>query len=465
MVEDPGLLAMFAAALGLVPPWQVTSVIFDKEAGKLEIGLDFPRGSRFACPIEGCRESACPVHDTAEKTWRHLDFFEHQAFLAARVPRVNCGEHGIHLIAVPWARPGSGFTLLMEVAMLTFAKQMPIAPLAEMAREHDTRVWRVVEHHVGASRAVLDFSGVTQVGMDETSARRGHDYVSIFMDLEKRRVMFATPGKDADTVKAFAEDLAAHGGRPTTQVERVCCDMSPAFIKGIGEHLSEQPKTEAAEEETGADTAVELVELANTTVAVQPDPGGGSSGAVSNAPGELHRPQIVFDRYHVVAKANEAVDEVRRAEAKIRPELKRSRYAWLKNESNLTTKQREALAWLTRPSMRLQTTRAARWRDDFNGFYEQPTSDEAEAYLKRWCYGAKRSRLGPVKEFVRMVEAHWEGIIAWQDGQLSNGLLEGTNSLVQAAKRRARGYRSKAKMITIIYLIAGKLPLPEIHTI
>src|SRR5664280_1227897 len=410
MVEDPGLLAMFGAALGLRPPWQVTSVIFDKEAGKLEIGLDFPRGSRFACPIEGCRESACPVHDTAEKTWRHLDFFEHQAFLAARVPRVNCGEHGIHLIAVPWARPGSGFTLLMEVAMLTFAKQMPIAPLAEMAREHDTRVWRVVEHHVGASRAVLDFSGATQV-------------------------------------------------------ERVCCDMSPAFIKGIGEHLSEQPKTEAAEEETGADTAVELVELANTTVAVQPDPGGGSSGAVSNAPGELHRPQIVFDRYHVVAKANEAVDEVRRAEAKIRPELKRSRYAWLKNESSLTTKQREALAWLTRPSMRLQTTRAARWRDDFNGFYEQPTRDEAEAYLKRWCHGAKRSRLGPVKESVRMVEAHWEGIIAWQDGQLSNGLLEGTNSLVQAAKRRARGYRSKAKMITIIYLIAGKLPLPEIHTI
>src|SRR5664280_130254 len=88
MVEDPGLLAMFGAALGLVPPWQVTSVIFDKEAGKLEIGLDFPRGSRFACPIEGCRESACPVHDTAEKTWRHLDFFEPQAFLAARVPRV-----------------------------------------------------------------------------------------------------------------------------------------------------------------------------------------------------------------------------------------------------------------------------------------------------------------------------------------------------------------------------------------
>ena len=151
------------------------------------------------------------------------------------------------------------------------------------------------------------------------------------------------------------------------------------------------------------------------------------------------------------------------AESKTRPELKRSRYTWLKNDANLTVKQREKLTWLTRPSMRLRTTRAARWRDDFNGFYDQPTS--AEAYLRRWCYGAKRSRLEPVKEFVRTVEAHWDGIVAWQQSRLSNGLLEGTNSLIQAAKRRARGYRNKAKMITIIYLIAGKLPLPQIHTI
>jgi hypothetical protein len=167
------MLTVFGAALGLVPPWQVVSVEFDELLGRVEIGLDVPRGSRFACPEPGCANRVCPVHDTIEKSWRHLDFFEHQAFLAARAPRVVCPEHGVHLVAVPWARPGSGFTLLMEVAMLTFAKEMPISPLAAMAREHDTRVWRVIEHHVGAARAGLDFSGVTQVGMDETSARRG----------------------------------------------------------------------------------------------------------------------------------------------------------------------------------------------------------------------------------------------------------------------------------------------------
>ena len=102
----------------------------------------------------------------------------------------------------------------MEVVVATFAKQMPIAPLARMTREHDTRIWAVVEHHVRAARESLDFSDVTDVGMDETSARRGQGYVCIFMDLDQHAVMFATAGKDANTVKAFAADLGVHGGRP-----------------------------------------------------------------------------------------------------------------------------------------------------------------------------------------------------------------------------------------------------------
>ena len=463
-MDDPGVLAVFGAALGLVPPWQVVSVEFDELLGRIEIGLDFPRGSRFACPEPGCSNRACPVHDTMDKRWRHLDFFEHQAFLIARVPRVDCVLHGVRLVPVPWARPSSGFTLLMEAAMLTLAAQMPVAPLARMARVHDTRIWRVLEHHVGAARAKLDFSGVTQVGCDETSARRGQDYVSIFMDLDERRVVFATEGQDADTVKAFADDLAAHGGSPKTQVETVCCDMSPAFISGVAEHLAEHPEEEAP---AAVDATVGLAApRSDAEAALGPAPCCEQpSDQADQEPAELHSPEIVFDRYHVVAKANEAVDEVRRKEAKSRPELKRSRYVWLKNEANLTVKQREKLVWLTRPSMHLATARAARWRDDFIEFYDKASTEEAEAYLKRWCYGAKRSRLEPVKAFVATVEAHWEGIIAWQKNRLSNGLLEGTNSLVQAAKRRARGYRNKQKMITIIYLIAGKLPLPQIHTI
>ena len=134
---------------------------------------------------------------------------------------------------------------------------------------------------------------------------------------------------------------------------------------------------------------------------------------------------------------------------------------WLKNWANLSVAQRRDLHRLMRPSAQLATARVLRWRQDFQAFYDQDPSYAPE-YLRRWCYGAKRSRLQPIKDFVALVENHWDGILAWHTEHLSNGLLEGINSLVQAAKARARGYRSKTKMITIIYLIAAKLQLPTL---
>lgn len=329
------------------------------------------------------------------------------------MPRVRCSTHGVRQVRLAWARPGSGFTLLFEALLVEPAPHMPVAALARMVGEHDTRIWRVLEHYVHAARATLDLSGVHRIGMDETSARRGQDHVSIFMDLDHTpRVLFATADRDATTVHRFVEDLVVHGGDPAT-ISSACCDMSPAFISGIGTHL---PNAE-----------------------------------------------ITYDRYHVIKQLGDAVDQVRRSERTARPELARTRYVWLKNTANLTVKQTETLAWLTRPSSNLATARAYRWRMDFNGLYDQP-AELAEAYLTRWCRGAIRSRLEPIKAFVKMVRAHWDGIILrWHDSRISNGVPEGTNSLIQAAKRKARGYRNKDKMITIIYLIAGRLPLPQIH--
>jgi transposase len=402
---------LFQAALGIREPWRVSDATFDTDEGRLDLYLDFPRGARFACP-EG-DEDACPVHDTESKTWRHLDFFQHQAYLHARVPRIVCPVHGTRRVSVPWARQGSGFTLLFEALLLEFAPHMPVAAIARMVCEHDTRIWRVLEHYVEAARAGLDFSEVSRVGVDETSARRGQDYVSLFMDLDAGRVMFATDGRNSATVERFARELAAHGGQPE-QLREVCSDMSPAFIRGIGEHLPEA--------------------------------------------------EITFDRYHVIAELNKAVDEVRKAERKTHPELAGTKYVWLKRPENLSQRQKQTLGWLSRPSARLATVRAYRWRWDFDGFYNQPP-ELGEAYLERWCRGAIRSRLAPVKKFVGMIRSHWEGILSWHRTWVSNGILEGTNSLIQAAKRKARGYRNKEKMITIIYLIAGRLPLPSTHTI
>jgi transposase len=316
----------------------------------------------------------------------------------------------VRQLSVPWARPGSGFTLLFEAWVLSFATAMPMAKVAAMTREHDTRIWRIVEHHVNAARDQLDCTGVTRVGMDETSAAKGQDYISIFADLDARRVVFATEGRSAETVARFAADLAEHGGDPE-KVTDTSSDMSTAFISGIGAHLP-------------------------------------------NA-------RMTFDRYHLAAKLSEAIDAVRREEVATRPELKHTRWLWLKNHATLSAKQQGELHQLMRPSAQLATARARRWREDFQAFYDQDPSYAPE-YLRRWCSGAKRSRLQPIKEFVALVEKHWEGILAWHTNHLSNGLLEGINSLVQAAKARARGYRSKAKMITIVYPTAAKLQLPTL---
>ena len=165
---------LFQLALGLSSPWTVTRSEFDAVDGRLDLYVDFPRGSRFACAQ--CGREGCAVHDTKEETWRHLDFFQHRTLLHARTPRATCPECGVRKAATPWARAGSGFTLLFEAYVLALAKSMPIANAAERLGEHDTRLWRIVEHYVWRAVEKLDLSLVRRIAADETSARRGHDY-------------------------------------------------------------------------------------------------------------------------------------------------------------------------------------------------------------------------------------------------------------------------------------------------
>ena len=411
-MRDTDLLQM---ALGLVPPWMVKRSAFDATAKRLDIYLDFGKGSRFPC--SECGEPDCPAYDTEAKTWRHLNFFQHEAFLHARVPRVTCKGCGVKQVSVPWARPGSGFTLLFEALVMVMVQAMTVAETGQMVDEWDTRLWRIIHHYVDEARGRADYSDVTRVAgacpragqrpdpWDETAARRGHNYVSLFIDLDCRRVLFATEGKDAATVAAFATDLAAHGGNPEAVAE-VCIDMSPAFIAGTADSL---PKA-----------------------------------------------QITFDKFHVVKLINEAVDEVRRAEQKSRTELSKSRYLWLKNPQNLSDRQRTQLESLS--GSNLKTGRAYRMRLAFQELYAQPAG-EANAFLKKWYFWATHSRLPPMVEAARMVKRHWDGILRWFQSKIANGIMEAINSLVQAAKAKARGYRSMRNLKAIIYLIVGKLEL------
>ena len=396
-------LLLFQAALGLTAPWQVTSVEFDREAKRLDLWVDFAKGARFRCPE--CDRSGLKVHDTEEKTWRHLDFFEHQAYLTARVPRVECPEHKVRLVAVPWARPRSGFTLLFEALVMAMVREMPVATLAGLVGESDMRIWRIVHHYIDLAVEAQNLEGVQRVGIDETSSRRGHDYVTVFADLDERRGVFCVEGRDHETVQAFSLFLETHGGDPG-QVQEVCQDMSEAFLKGTLKHL---PSAE-----------------------------------------------VTFDRYHIKSHLSQAVDEVRREEVKHhRGLLKNTRYMWLKRPTNLTDRQRDLLDELL--AQPLQTVRAYTLAQQFDSFYEIQDPETAEEYLRRWIAEVDATDLAALHKFARMLEDHWLGVIRWHHSKVSNGLLEGLNSLIQAAKRRARGYRSNRNFITMIYLIVGKL--------
>ncbi len=253
---------LFSLAIGLDAPWLVDHVTFTVEEKRLDLHINFPTGSRFACPV--CGEE-CPVHDTREHTWRHMDFFQHEAYLHARVSRVECSEHGVLQVPVPWAREGFHFTLLFEALIMSLVREMPVLTVARMVGETDTLLWRVIDHYISKARAAVDMADVHvhAVGVDETSSRRGHDYITLFVDLLEKRLLFATPGKDAQTFTQFAEDLQAHGGS-TDAITEVSMDLSSAFQKGAAEHL---PKA-----------------------------------------------QITFDRFHHMKLVNEAVDAVRKGE-------------------------------------------------------------------------------------------------------------------------------------------------------
>jgi len=395
---------LFQLALGLVPPWMVADAKFDADKKRLDIEIDFKTGGRFACPE--CGKGECPVHDTAKKTWRHLNFFQHQAFLHARVPRIDCPKCGARLVTVPWARPGSGFTLLFEAFVMILVKSMPVAAAARLVGEHDTRLWRIVQHYVEDAVARMDLADLRRVAIDETAAKRGHDYISLFVDIDSRKVVYVAEGKDADTVARFADHVDDHNS-DASRIKEVCIDMSGAYIRGVEHNLTEA--------------------------------------------------EITFDKFHAVKLVNDAVDQVRRAESRERPELKHSRYLWLKNERGLSVDQLTRLAQLTR--LHLKTARAYRLRLAFQDMYDAPSLDWGELIFARWYGWAIRSRLEPMMKAARTLKQHRDGVLRWFDSKIANGLIEGINSLVQAAKAKARGYRSLRNLMAIIYLITGKIDL------
>jgi len=403
--------ALFGMALGIVPPWEVTEVSFSKESNRLDITIDFQRGATFLCPVCG---ATAPAYDTTEKTWQHLNFFQYEAYLHARVPRVNCSNEGcgVKQVQVPWARAGSGFTLLFEALVMTMARDMPVNVMARLFSVTDTRLWRVINVYVETARAKEDFSDVKRIGVDETSVRKGHDYVSFFFDLDKKKLLFGTEGKDNETVKTFVADLKKHGGDPE-QITDAAIDMSKAFIKGIKEQLPNAATT--------------------------------------------------FDRFHLIKLMNETMGKIRADEARQFPEmLKKSRYLFLKNPENLTTEEQERLDTMVANQCH-KSVEAYTHKLNLQNVYFAESRQEAETLLKQWHKKTSKSTIGLIQKMSKTVMDHWDGILSYFGSALTTGFLEGINSLIQSAKARARGYRNPRNMISMAYLIAGKLRFNKLY--
>ena len=222
-------IKLFQMALMIKPPWFVKRVEFSPEKKRLDLYLDFKSGSSFSCPVCGKPGKA---YDATMKTWRHLNFFQYETYLHARVPRMKCEEHGVKLVEVSWSRKQSGFTLLFEAMAMLMAKEMPVNAVGKLLGVTDKRLWRVMEHYVTEELEKQDLSMVKEVGVDETSIRRGHSYVSLFVDMETGKVIYVTEGKDSSTVQRFSEHLNEHGGK-AEKIKEVSCDMSPAYIPSL----------------------------------------------------------------------------------------------------------------------------------------------------------------------------------------------------------------------------------------
>ena len=389
---------LFQLALGLQSPWMVTRSEFAVEDGRLDLYVDFPRGSRFACAE--CGGEGCAVHDTKDETWRHLDFFQHRTLLHARVPRVSCPNCGVRKVATPWARAGSGFTLLFEAYVLALAKAMPIANAAKRLGEHDTRLWRIVEHYVWRAVEGLDLSQVRRIAADETSARRGHDYISLFVDMARRKVIYVADGKDAATVKEFADFLEAHGGK----------------------------------REAVTDASIDM---------------GAEAGIKAN----FDNAEITFDKFHVIKLANEAVDQVRREEARNNFQIK-GLALHLPQERRSSDAGGEGSV-VKIGAQNLDTIQAMQIRMNLQQLFTMDAKT-ARRFLDRWNAWVRVCDLGPMKRLATTIMAKAEGILrSIATGLSTRRPWKPINGNVQAAKRKAKGYRTKRNLKAIVYLIAG----------
>jgi len=329
------------------------------------------------------------IHDRLRRSWRHLHFFQFEAWLHADVPRVACAGCGkASQVGVPWAREGSGFTALFEALALALCRELPVKQAAALLCCVDKQLWRRIQHYVEQARALDDISAVKIVSIDDASMHKGHSYVTVVHDLDAKRLLFAVEGRDHQTVVDFAADLKIHGG-DSEAAQHVCQDMSAAYAKSVGIALP--------------------------------------FAAIS------------YDRFHVVAMAIDAMDKVRQAEMRDEPSavakalgaterktIKGLMWGMRKNPSAWSIKQANAMHWLQHSG--LKSARAWRLKMALREVCTRAAASNdaqlAGADLSAWLSWARRFQLKPFRNPARTITERAEAVVRGMIDNRSNAFVE-----------------------------------------
>jgi transposase len=416
--------SLFTQALGLAHPWFVETLEFDPDGKQLLIHIDFVRGSKFANPQDPTDTQEHSVHDTVERKWQHLNFFQYHTIITARLPRIKLPDGSVRNVQVPWGRPQSGFTLMMEAFLLGLVRCMTVAETSRLTGISEDRIWHLVRTRVNEAWKEQDWKSVKRTGVDETSTRKGHNYATAFCEIQGEeterghgaakitRLLYFTPGKDKETFARFVAELKARGVDPA-QIEELAMDMSPAFISAAQEHFP---------------------------------------NAV-----------LSFDRFHVMKLCGQAIDEIRKQLVSSYGKLpKGAMWALRGNPDNLKAHQLELRENLCKEHKVL--ARAMALRDYLSDTWNYAHKGDAEEHLKGVLSWLSRSRLAPFVKLGKSLRKHWDGIIGYYKNFTTSAAMESLNSRLQQARARARGYRRFENFQAIAYWIAGDLKINTRYT-
>jgi transposase len=398
----------YATILGIGSPWEVTDVQLREREEEVHVTVTSRGDARHVCPKCGRR---CPGYDTRKRSWRHLDTCQFKTFVWADVPRVECGEHGVLQVEVSWADPNSGFTALMEALIIDWLQEASISAVARRMRltwhEIDGVMQRAVRR--GLERRKLE--AIKQVGVDETSFQKRHEYVTVVSDLERSRVLHVADDRKAASLDGFWALLTP---QQLHEIQAVAMDMCPGYVRSTLDNVPEADK------------------------------------------------KICFDRFHVAKLLNDAVNTVRKQENR---ELaaagefvpRRTKYVWTQNPENMPQDRRVQFELLRDCS--LKAGRAWAIKDAARWLWSYVARGWAEKAWKRWISWALRSRLEPMKHVARTIRDQLWGIVNAIVLRVTNAGAESLNAKIQGIKKQACGFRNRERFRDAIYFHCGRLDL------